>query len=681
MERKEPSLVPEWLKGAAAGATGGVSQFPQSSFHQDGSSGSLHSSKRVAPNAIADSSPHAFPERAVHPSSRRPGTGDGLLEHSAERFPRPKSSFVSSRSSFHHGNGLDLDTQSNHEWNHEKFRLQRERSKDIALDSAGNHKKEKDQYCSESSSLRRQSTEKHIRYAADVPIRRMNSMVKLSKNESSSHPITGSGLASNMQKAVFEQNFPSLNAQERLAAVHSSLGNVYVLNSSLLEEPSSRTDGISSKVRVAYWDKVPYNDMDVGSSGMSDEPTKSSDSIQNNVLSADLAASISQPMLSSTHVLKPAKLAGGTRQLEEIALKQLKQLVPKKPVFSKLMEVEPVMVTSCITQASSQAFNATTLCPELSKPTDENLVAEKNSREAVVSSAPLAKLEGGTFVPLPASSSTNAAMVKKGVSRKNGMNAGFSFLKKPKQLLDRRAVPIASVTLTGAEGGTSQQFKEGSSTGNGRRISVQAKNRSEFFNALRRKAAGGGTALSTSDNKNSMVGDKIEEVCARDELEDDNVPEEGNLQGSAPTVDGIEVPKSSSNLSIAGNFSGTKREFPANGLILEGSQAIVKESTADDLSLGTLQVSGDAGSEEEETAFLRSLGWQENTKEGEEALTEEEINAFYKEVHMTSPVLIWQKQRLKTLSGKSLVASVGSISPGLSSSDSDSEEELNILHR
>ena len=36
--------------------------------------------------------------------------------------------------------------------------------------------------------------------------------------------------------------------------------------------------------------------------------------------------------------------------------------------------------------------------------------------------------------------------------------------------------------------------------------------------------------------------------------------------------------------------------------------------------------------DEEEAAFLRSLGWVEDSGEDEEGLTEEEINAFYQEV-------------------------------------------------
>jgi hypothetical protein len=45
-------------------------------------------------------------------------------------------------------------------------------------------------------------------------------------------------------------------------------------------------------------------------------------------------------------------------------------------------------------------------------------------------------------------------------------------------------------------------------------------------------------------------------------------------------------------------------------------------------------------SEEEETAFLRSLGWEENAEDGEEALTEEEISAFYQEVGY--PEVAWK---------------------------------------
>jgi hypothetical protein len=43
----------------------------------------------------------------------------------------------------------------------------------------------------------------------------------------------------------------------------------------------------------------------------------------------------------------------------------------------------------------------------------------------------------------------------------------------------------------------------------------------------------------------------------------------------------------------------------------------------------------DSTSDEEEVAFLRSLGWEEDSGE-DEGLTEEEINAFYQEVSIYS---------------------------------------------
>ena len=43
--------------------------------------------------------------------------------------------------------------------------------------------------------------------------------------------------------------------------------------------------------------------------------------------------------------------------------------------------------------------------------------------------------------------------------------------------------------------------------------------------------------------------------------------------------------------------------------------------------------------DEEEAAFLRSLGWVEDSGEDEEGLTEEEINAFYQEVSISNPDL------------------------------------------
>ncbi|RVX22582.1 hypothetical protein CK203_012611 [Vitis vinifera] len=78
--------------------------------------------------------------------------------------------------------------------------------------------------------------------------------------------------------------------------------------------------------------------------------------------------------------------------------------------------------------------------------------------------------------------------------------------------------------------------------------------------------------------------------------------------------------------------------------------------------------------DEEEAAFLRSLGWEESAGD-DEGLTEEEINAFYQEYMKLKPSLKLQQgmqAKLLMLHG-SRTTSLGGASSKLSSSDSESE--------
>lgn len=63
----------------------------------------------------------------------------------------------------------------------------------------------------------------------------------------------------------------------------------------------------------------------------------------------------------------------------------------------------------------------------------------------------------------------------------------------------------------------------------------------------------------------------------------------------------------------------------SNGDVCEDVQSLPSGEKNDTLSSSTIYP------DEEEAAFLRSLGWEENSGE-DEGLTEEEINAFYQEV-------------------------------------------------
>ena len=222
--------------------------------------------------------------------------------------------------------------------------------------------------------------------------------------------------------------------------------------------------------------------------------------------------------------------------------------------------------------------------------------------------------------------------------------------RKQKQLLDRRAVPIPPISvpvgLDGSIGGV--RSKDGNSGtvvgGDERRPPMPTQNRVDFFNALRKKAG-----LSSTPN----IVDKLDAVTPKksDIVNGKDVtpsPEESvNLSedvGENSQVDSFQLENGESEQNDI--TADADMPAPMNKFFIEEKEiqrsrnGLIMEDTADEQlseeAEATLQQqvasSGATADEEEEAAFLRSLGWVENAEGGEDALTEEEINAFLEAV-------------------------------------------------
>jgi len=102
--------------------------------------------------------------------------------------------------------------------------------------------------------------------------------------------------------------------------------------------------------------------------------------------------------------------------------------------------------------------------------------------------------------------------------------------------------------------------------------------------------------------------------------------------------------------------------------------AVDSRETGNPTSVNRYSVMG--GSEEEENAFLRSLGWEENAG-GEEALTEEEINSFYQEMKSrgVDATFCQGNYKLQNVPVQMPVGSLESVSSGMSSSDSEPDSD------
>ena len=141
---------------------------------------------------------------------------------------------------------------------------------------------------------------------------------------------------------------------------------------------------------------------------------------------------------------------------------------------------------------------------------------------------------------------------------------------------------------------TSLDLKLGSAMDKKHSLS-QAQSRNDFFNLIKKK---------TMMNSSTVLPDSSTAVSSP------MVEKSGEVDGEA-----VGLPASPQDL-------GNSAEVTSNGNVHVEDHRLNDDEDKDAIP------------DEEEAAFLRSLGWEENSGE-DEGLTEEEINAFYQEVSIS----------------------------------------------
>lgn len=199
--------------------------------------------------------------------------------------------------------------------------------------------------------------------------------------------------------------------------------------------------------------------------------------------------------------------------------------------------------------------------------------------------------------------------VKENLSPTGGSKAANSFLSVASSISGSAAVrlPPNNLVLPAVEGKPALNALE-------KRPNSQARSRNDFFNLMRRKSMA--NSLSASDlgtPMSSSVTDKIGET----------------LVSSAVTITQARDAQSPVS-SSGGHLSEEGGDETCNGDAIERQTCLCngkKYPSLDPLF-----------PEEEEAAFLRSMGWEENADEG--GLTEEEISAFYRKYKRYKLLLI-----------------------------------------
>lgn len=144
-----------------------------------------------------------------------------------------------------------------------------------------------------------------------------------------------------------------------------------------------------------------------------------------------------------------------------------------------------------------------------------------------------------------------------------------------------------------------------------KRPTSQAQSRNEFFNSVRKKSMENSSSTADSPTPNSS--------SATSPSSSDKAEMEVRCANASQARD------TSLGFSLGvDNLSDIRGDTVENGdaFDIEKHVSNGKKHPSLDLSI----------SEEEEAAFLRSMGWEENAEGDEGGLTEEEINAFFKDV-------------------------------------------------
>ncbi|KAL6962092.1 hypothetical protein U1Q18_037047 [Sarracenia purpurea var. burkii] len=562
MERSEPTLVPEWLRttGSASEGCNSVHHFVSSSY-SDGRS-SEHFNRNRSSKSISDKdTPHsAILDRTSSSNSRRSSTSNGSSKH-------PYSSF----------------SRSHHDKNRDRGK---ERSivgdlwdplGDIIVSSA------------QKDSLRHSHSLVCRNVSEVLPRRAVDSKNGGSNNHNTKNGVLfGGSLVSSLQKTVLEKDFPSLGAEEKQGVpdigrvpspgLNASAQSLVIGNMGLLSG-----DGWTSALV-----EVPTI---IGSSGMRPSSVRrsviasSSSGASSPRAGLNMAAALSQAP-SRAHTTP--RLHDKTQRLEELAIKQSRQLIPMTPSMAKGLGLS----SDKSKPKTAVRANEVMAAKSAQQQQHSSQLANQSIRAGQVRSDASRPSQPGKFFVLKPVWENGFSSTAKDVSTPTNnasrvANGQFSTVPAAP------ATPLKSQNKSNGQVAAALAMNLGSSM---EKKPSQAQSRIAFFNHMRKKA---------SPNASSILPNSGVGVLSP------------TVEKSGEILEGANVP-----VSLHATENGS--EVNDNGDTCDGEK--------------NLCLNGTVYPDEEEAAFLRSLGWEENAGD-EDGLTEEEINAFYEEYIKLRPPL------------------------------------------
>uniref|UniRef100_A0A2P2KHH6 Mediator of RNA polymerase II transcription subunit 1 isoform X2 n=1 Tax=Rhizophora mucronata TaxID=61149 RepID=A0A2P2KHH6_RHIMU len=592
MEKSEPTLVPEWLRstGSVSGGSSSTHHSAISSPLSDVSSSTHHMRNRNSKSVGDFDSPRsAFLDRTSSSNARR-SSSNGSAKHAYISFSRG-----------HHSKDRERDKERS------SFGDQWDEDSSDPLGTILTGRNEKDALWRSFSMVSRKQS--------DVLPRRLG--VDL-KNESSNQHTNGNGsisvgaTSSSIQKAVFEKDFPSLGIEEKQAV--PDIGRVSSPGLSAVQNlPIASPTLIGSEGWSALAD-VPTV---IGSgSTVSLSAAHSIAAFPSGAPGAGAGLNMAEALTQAPSKTRAVpQLSVQTQRLEELAIKQSRQLIPVTPSMLKSSVLGSSDKSKPKTGVRSGEMNMTAKSmqqqPSSLHTGNQSLLGGHAKSDVLKTS------HGKLFVLKPGwengvtPASKDSASPTNSVSRvANGQLAATAVPSAPPKS------PNNPKHTFGDRKSASLNLVPGFNLEKKPTLS-QTQSRNDFFNLLKKK---------TSVNTSPVISDSASAV-------------------SSPTCEKpCEVYKGDANA-------------PASQAIKNGAEVTINGPNYEEFQRFS----------EEEVVFLRSLGWDENSGEG--GLTEEEINAFYQKYMKLKP-----PPPLKVCQGvqQKLLESHATSSGGVSSESSDS---------
>ncbi|XP_004515670.1 uncharacterized protein [Cicer arietinum] len=618
MEKSEPALVPQWLRSAgsvAGGASNSTHHFASSSTHTDAPNVTHNTRSRSSKTSGDFDSPRSvFLERTFSSNSRR-GSINGSAKHAYSSFNRN-----------HRDKDRDRDKDRSNFVDH----WDRNCSEPLADLFSG--RIERDTLRRSHSLVSRKQSDL-VTHRGAVDTRSGGNCNQSNGND----VLSGGSISSSLHKSVFDKDFPSLGGDERLGTTEIGRVSSPGLGASASQSlPVGSSPLIGGEGWTSALAEVPsiIGSSSTGSLTAQQTVTPTSGSV---LSSTSAGLNMAEALVQTpSRVQTTPQVSVNTQRLEELAIKQSRQLIP----------VTPSMPKALVNNSSDKSKPKTTLRNAEMNMAAKSVPQQPSAMHIVHHSVRNGNAKGDAPKTSGKFTDLKSVVWENGVSptaKEASTPTSYSNSRPGNHVAVASAVASAplrnpnNVKTTAERKPASLDLKVGSTTDK-KHSSSQAQSRHDFFNLIKKKTQMNSSVLPDSSPVVSpATTDKSGEV----------------------NMETVEPPASPQDL-------GNRAEVTRNG-----------NAHVEIHRLPEIDVRKYSSPDEEEAAFLRSLGWEEeDSGEEDEGLTEEEINAFYQEclkLGTTTLKLCPGMQPKLSKFFESYATNLNGASAGSSSSDSGSE--------